>query len=232
MVESWVTTTDFDCIKSLDPDQLDPANLEQPVSARRRDSLYPTEKESGLECAALESEAKSDPNASEEESEIFDSSSDDETLCSECVNLETLPNSHKRNVLEKILSPLKQKLVDRVMGELSFTFDDRFGTISCNSGGNSSSFRNTATSIASSSGNSNGRFGGSRKRTRDESDSSSPNDDGDDKDEHSGPESTSPKSRQSTPQKFACPYFKRNPRKHQQYGSCSGPGWDTVHRLK
>lgn len=231
MVESWVTTTDFDCIKSLDPDQLDPANLEQPVSALRGDSLY-LEKGSGLECAASESEAKSDPNASEEESETFDSSSDDETLCSECVDLETLPNSHKRDVLEKILSPLKQKLVDRVMGELSFTFGDRFGAISCNPGGNSSSFRNAATSNASSGGNSNGRFRGSRKRTRDESDSLSPNEDGDDKDEHSGPESISQKSRLGTPQKFACPYFKRSPRKHQQYGSCSGPGWDTVHRLK
>jgi hypothetical protein len=32
--------------------------------------------------------------------------------------------------------------------------------------------------------------------------------------------------------KFACPYFKRNPRKYQSMRSCTGPGFDTVHRLK
>ncbi|KAL2196686.1 hypothetical protein P885DRAFT_36905 [Corynascus similis CBS 632.67] len=32
--------------------------------------------------------------------------------------------------------------------------------------------------------------------------------------------------------KFACPYFKRNPRKYRQWTSCPGPGWDEVHRVK
>ncbi|KAF2101375.1 hypothetical protein NA57DRAFT_53346 [Rhizodiscina lignyota] len=34
------------------------------------------------------------------------------------------------------------------------------------------------------------------------------------------------------PRKFACPYFKRNSRLHQQYRSCAGPGWSTCHRVK
>ncbi|AEO70981.1 uncharacterized protein THITE_127193 [Thermothielavioides terrestris NRRL 8126] len=32
--------------------------------------------------------------------------------------------------------------------------------------------------------------------------------------------------------KFACPYFKRNPRKYRKWTSCPGPGWDEVHRVK
>ena len=32
--------------------------------------------------------------------------------------------------------------------------------------------------------------------------------------------------------KFACPYFKRDPRKHGKHRSCVGPGWTTIHRVK
>lgn len=32
--------------------------------------------------------------------------------------------------------------------------------------------------------------------------------------------------------KFACPFFKRNPRKFSKWTSCPGPGWDEVHRVK
>ncbi|KAK3307688.1 uncharacterized protein B0T15DRAFT_393551 [Chaetomium strumarium] len=32
--------------------------------------------------------------------------------------------------------------------------------------------------------------------------------------------------------KFACPYFKRNPKKYRKWTSCPGPGWDEVHRAK
>lgn len=32
--------------------------------------------------------------------------------------------------------------------------------------------------------------------------------------------------------RLACPYFKRNPGKYQQRGSCIGPGWVTAHRVK
>jgi hypothetical protein len=32
--------------------------------------------------------------------------------------------------------------------------------------------------------------------------------------------------------KFACPYFKRNPKKYRKWTSCPGPGWEEVHRVK
>ena len=32
--------------------------------------------------------------------------------------------------------------------------------------------------------------------------------------------------------KFACPFFKRDPAKYQNFAGCPGPGWMSVHRLK
>lgn len=32
--------------------------------------------------------------------------------------------------------------------------------------------------------------------------------------------------------RFACPYYKRNPRKYCKWTSCPGPGWDEIHRVK
>ncbi|KAH8886341.1 hypothetical protein GQ53DRAFT_612925, partial [Thozetella sp. PMI_491] len=33
-------------------------------------------------------------------------------------------------------------------------------------------------------------------------------------------------------QRFACPYFKRNPRKYSRVTTCLGPGWTEIHRVK
>jgi hypothetical protein len=32
--------------------------------------------------------------------------------------------------------------------------------------------------------------------------------------------------------RFACPFFKRDPRKYRHCRGCTGPGWHSVHRLK
>lgn len=45
------------------------------------------------------------------------------------------------------------------------------------------------------------------------------------------PRKTGPDSK-SGGRKFACPYFKRNPKKYGKWTSCPGPGWDEVHRVK
>lgn len=36
----------------------------------------------------------------------------------------------------------------------------------------------------------------------------------------------------SSAARFACPYYKRNPRKYKSWRICCGPGWATVHRVK
>jgi hypothetical protein len=40
------------------------------------------------------------------------------------------------------------------------------------------------------------------------------------------------KTHQEPFRKLACPYYQREPRKCHKHRACSGPGWDTVHRLK
>ena len=32
--------------------------------------------------------------------------------------------------------------------------------------------------------------------------------------------------------RFACPYFKHDPKEYSRRSACSGPGWESVHRLK
>ena len=32
--------------------------------------------------------------------------------------------------------------------------------------------------------------------------------------------------------RYACPYFKHNPQKYGSRSACSGPGWESVHRMK
>lgn len=32
--------------------------------------------------------------------------------------------------------------------------------------------------------------------------------------------------------KLACPYYQRNPQMYETWKACSGPGFDSVHRLK
>lgn len=32
--------------------------------------------------------------------------------------------------------------------------------------------------------------------------------------------------------RFACPFYQKDPQKHQKYRSCVGPGFETVHRVK
>ncbi|KAI1859822.1 hypothetical protein JX265_010271 [Neoarthrinium moseri] len=41
-----------------------------------------------------------------------------------------------------------------------------------------------------------------------------------------------PGSRHTAPKRLACPYFKNDPEHFLLARSCSGPGWDTVHRIK
>jgi hypothetical protein len=57
---------------------------------------------------------------------------------------------------------------------------------------------------------------------------------GDDPDENRYPKraKTVPQVSTDPPRRLACPFYQRNPSRHQKYRSCAGPGWPTVHRLK
>ena len=46
------------------------------------------------------------------------------------------------------------------------------------------------------------------------------------------PGTTASPSSTPDPHRLACPFFKRDPRRHDKLRSCTGPGWKTVHRVK
>jgi hypothetical protein len=76
----------------------------------------------------------------------------------------------------------------------------------------------------------------SEKNGKRKADSRKGNDEDENEDESSRKR---PKQKQGTSEsdvedkkKLACPYFKHNPMKYQNYRGCSGPGWNTVHRIK
>jgi hypothetical protein len=117
-----------------------------------------------------------------------------------------------------------QILILKVVGEASDAKsgpDGDLTTLSHN--GATSSFSKAASNTSSSAS----RFSG--KRQRDDG-----GDDGEDDNRNNGNKRLprTPKAALSVSRKFACPYYKRDSENCHKWRSCSGPGWDTVHRVK
>lgn len=155
---------------------------------------------------------------------------DPERKCSEA-EITASGDSSTSYILSPILSESKRKAVDSLMAELRALLDRTLGTRSRVPGANpvndSSSSSPARPSTDRQPLGDSDRHG---KRKRDERDGSG-NPDGDSGSEFKriklGTESgTVP------PRKLACPYYRRNPQKHQKHRSCAGPGWVSVHRVK
>lgn len=92
-------------------------------------------------------------------------------------------------------------------------------------------------SAAPTSGPSRTSDAGARKRKRGVDDDD--DDDDDSKDKRSGDDGNKRRlpvrdsfGMAAASEKFACPYYKRNPPRYKNCRGCPGPGWDTVHRVK
>jgi hypothetical protein len=72
----------------------------------------------------------------------------------------------------------------------------------------------------------------SRKRSLSGGGSTPPNDEDDDSNKRRRPHTKSDGKQPFTDLRFACPYYKRNPGRHQTFTSCRDPGFTTVARLK
>lgn len=131
------------------------------------------------------------------------------------------------------VSPITRHVVDRLMNGLHFTFDLKSGIIMCTSGG--ATPRSTSTnnytpdhSVSVSSASKD-----SKKRSISDDNSQPPEDDDEnERNKRRKPNRADPGKKGDPRRKFACHYFKRNPENHSQYNSCTGPGWDEVHRVK
>ncbi|KAF2864934.1 hypothetical protein BDV95DRAFT_268348 [Massariosphaeria phaeospora] len=132
-----------------------------------------------------------------------------------------------------ILSPVKQRLVDRIMTEFHRLFDQSHSNNRTHNGSNpsSSAYRPGISSSGSSTYSSASFI--SRKRSLSGGGSPPPNEDGDDTHKRRRPDSKLSNGKQPVPElRFACPYYKRNPGRHQTFTSCRDPGFITVARLK
>jgi hypothetical protein len=139
------------------------------------------------------------------------------------------PNTAERaEILSPIFEIYRRRIVDRLMSEFHSLL------------GHSSSFRNCVASSKSPSsqtppssspaGSSSQKPQGT-KRQRDGEGSEPPDDREDGGQRRQRPKLTSPGGT-LTSRKFACPYYRRNASKHQNYRSCAGPGWNSVRRVK
>ncbi|KAI2616313.1 hypothetical protein GGR54DRAFT_641739 [Hypoxylon sp. NC1633] len=97
------------------------------------------------------------------------------------------------------------------------------GNSSCGSGGTGSGKNGSEQGQSGRSTRTKRRLGGD-----DEENSSAGGDEGD----PSRGGSKRAKKDTEPEQKFACPYYKHDPRAHSKNRSCAGPGWTTLHRLK
>jgi hypothetical protein len=158
-------------------------------------------------------------------------SSDEETDWTEA---SPSPESDTEAVrVQPVLSPRKRQVIDHIMQEFHRRFDQRMCNIqTCHGGGNSGSSNSYNASNGGSSGNSSLV---SRKRSLSGGGDRPPHNDRKDGDDHHkrrSPDSKSSGKDPSSELRFACPYYKRNPGRHQTFTSCRDPGFITVARLK
>lgn len=130
-----------------------------------------------------------------------------------------------------MLSPIKQQLVERLMQEFHVIFDKMIRTHH-GAGAAGSTGSGYYTGSSGSSTYSSSSFV-SRKRSLSGGSSPPPDDNGDDSNKRRRPDPKHTASKQNAPElRFACPYYKRNPGRHQTFTSCRDPGFITVARLK
>jgi len=130
--------------------------------------------------------------------------------------------------LRPLLSPVKTQLVDAIMVEFHRIFEKMLRT---HGGGSSSGTGGYVGSSGSSTYSSSSFI--SRKRSLSGGSTPPPNENGDDPHKRRRPDPKSTSGKQPVPElRFACPYYKRNPGRHQTYTSCRDPGFITVARLK
>ncbi|KAI8956951.1 hypothetical protein F5Y11DRAFT_353089 [Daldinia sp. FL1419] len=151
----------------------------------------------------------------------------------------------------------KQEAVDLVMAKFNRWFDKRLAIISCMSqqisfdhlslipfesnaldaceaseasGGSTGSSKGVESGSSSSGQGQSGRSTRTKRRLGgDDQDNSSA---GGDEDEPDRGGSKRAKKDIEPERKFACPFYKNDPKAHNKHRSCAGPGWTSLHRLK
>lgn len=131
-----------------------------------------------------------------------------------------------------VLSPAKQRIVDIAMAEFHRIFANELGTNDPSSNRDfSEGSHSNGTGNSGNSSNGASRNSSSRKRSL-SGGGSPPNNNRDDPNKRRRPDGVEDSERSTAEKRFACPFFKRNPGRHQTFTSCRDPGFVTVARLK
>jgi hypothetical protein len=154
-------------------------------------------------------------------------SSEEETDCSE--DISSREGSPAVSQIPSQVVSAKRRLVDAIMEEFQKVFSATLRNHATN-GTNPNSSSNATGHPTGTSAYSDNSFI-SRKRSL-SGDGSTPPDDGDDSNKRRRPDSVSKGKQPISELRFACPYYKRNPGRHQTFTSCRDPGFTTVARLK
>ena len=134
--------------------------------------------------------------------------------------------------LRPMLCPMKKQMVDRLMQEFNRIFEKMVRSHNGGAGAARSTGSGSYTSSSGSSTYSSSSFM-SRKRSLSGGSTPPPDDNGDDSNKRRRPHPEHGMMKQhSSELRFACPYYKRNPGRHQTFTSCRDPGFVTVARLK
>jgi hypothetical protein len=133
----------------------------------------------------------------------------------------------------------KLRIIDEIVESLAKFLRSRLAQLGVSSGGKANDYGGTAAggqSVGCTSGSTKTRRqmgpGGQDDEHSGEIDGDDDEDEGKDRERRPcGDEASSEEDDNQKP-KLACPYFKFDPAKYEQYSGCSGSGWHTVHRLK
>jgi hypothetical protein len=129
------------------------------------------------------------------------------------------------------LTPTKRRIVETIMQEFHHLLNQSLRTHTAG-GSSSSSTSGGAGGWSSNTSTYSSASFVSRKRSLSGGGSTPPNDDDDDSNKRRRPHTKAEGKQPLMEQRFACPYYKRNPGRHQTFTSCRDPGFTTVARLK
>ncbi|KAI1122380.1 hypothetical protein F5Y10DRAFT_254264 [Nemania abortiva] len=142
--------------------------------------------------------------------------------------------SQDDRVFESIVKNKKEYIANKTLAWFSRTLDSGL-TLAAYQHGETSASGGYTPGNGKLTGDGSGKSSGQKKRKGvgdGEKDEDPDDEDGDEDDDRKRMGKKKPRTNVNNNQKFACPFFKRNPELYGKNMTCRGHSWDTVHRTK
>jgi hypothetical protein len=154
-----------------------------------------------------------------------------------CKQLHASSAERPEHVLDPIINPLKEYLLERIMGDLWTLFNQEWSeNVRRRTGSPSTPSSSVSDPSSASSKRSAEKSNKKHKRARDDNGGHRPDEDENEDPKRPRHASACPEGGEDSQQKFACPYRKHNPRKYSHCGrrwrSCALTPFSTIARVK